>query len=449
MKVKYHCTNEIRNNFFKKLISSKMKLSILLVLIFWNYCVHAQVRQSISGHVRSTHSERPISGAHCYLKNNEHIGSITDSLGFFHLSFSKTLLYDTLIISRIGFAKKEVPPSFYNYTFDTLSFHLDQQSIVLNEILVESQGYDLKGFVLSAIASIPKNYPNKAHQLKGLYRKVSTQGKQYTRLEEAAIALDDYNYKTPSEAIRITTESFRQTKDWGEIDTMALNIFDKTNRGISQKLNKASNPLNKLYLSNFIRNYSRENAFFNIENMKKNIDHYRFELMDISISKGDTIYQIAIRWEPTLPIKRPSGKTYLKINTNDMAIVEMQFSKGFENQPLISQEHVKFEKQYGRYYPKYIKSFSYLFINQDFDDEEYDIHTFWFDKVNIKKFKKIKSKDENDRNDPTSYKRSTLDLDFWYRSPLIKKHPLNQGVRTDIEKHQPLEDQFRENKPDQ
>lgn len=410
-----------------------------------NLHVQAQSNQKISL-LGIVNDRKPIEGAHCYLKNNGHLGSVTDSSGFFRFGFQQTLLYDTLVISAIGYEQKEVPLFSVNIIQDTNYFALKQNTIILDEVLVETKGYNLKDLFLGAFANIPKNYPNKPHQLKGLYRKVGTEDTQYTHLEEAVITLEDKGYNKPPVALKIGVEAFRETKEWGKIDSLDAQVFNKMNTRISHALNQAANPIAKSYLSNFIRYHRDENKFFNLKRMQKIIDeYYTLEIMDISILEGDTIYKIAFESSiPPPPPEHASGRNFLKINSKDLAIVEMQFTLGFADQPLISQNHVIFEEKYGKYYPKYIKRIIPRFINQNFDDNEYDIYTIWFDEVKVGKFKKIKLKDLNDPDDPQSYKRTNLSPEFWKDASLVKKYPLEEGIRKDLEKHQPLEEQFQE-----
>src|SRR5690606_5695484 len=105
-------------------------------------------------------------------------------------------------------------------------------------------------------------------------------------------------------------------------------------------------------------------------------DYYTFELMGISIENGDTIYQIAFA-ETVVPPppKHPSGRTYLKINGTDLAIIEVQFTRDSKIQALQSQTRVKFEKVNGKYYPKYIHVIQPRNINRNFEDDEFDIQT--------------------------------------------------------------------------
>lgn len=414
---------------------------ILFVLLSFSTQAQSFERSSVSGIV---HSQAPVESADCYLKNNEHIGTVTNAAGYFHLSFPKSMLYDTLVILAMGFERKEVPLASVNLKQDTVSIYLDQQSIVLHEVLIESTGLNLKDMVLKAVRSVPDNYPNKIHQLRGLYRKVSTKGTRFTHLEEAVIVVEDNGYQKPPNLLKIKTEHYRQSKDWGDVDSSYITMTKKMDKAISRQLKISSNPLNRLYESNGIRHYYGENAWFNFKAFRNIVDdHFTFELRNISVDNGDTLYQVAFAANPVPPPPdHVSGRNYLIINASDLAIVEMQFTLGFDDGPLMSQSHVRFHKIEGRYYPKYVRSIKQRHINRKVDDEEYDILTFWFDDVKLKAFQRIKSSEANDPNESSSHQRNFSASNFWNSTPLIQKHPLEKSVLEDLQRHEPLEEQF-------
>jgi hypothetical protein len=423
-----------------------MKVQFLIILLFYYGTVSlAQENElkSISGIVEG---KTAIEGAHCYLKNNEHLGSVTDSTGFFNFVFGQSLIYDTLVISSIGYQRKIIPLRSVSLDYDTNYFSLKQHTLILDELLIESSGYNLKNFVLAALVKMPENYPDQQHQMKGLYRKVSTEGKKYTHLEEAIVKIEDNGYKKPLSNLKIESEAFRESKEWGNTDSLFIRVNDKFNKHLSQKIGTTLNPLHKLYESNIIRHYRNDHTVFNFNAMQKLIDdHYSFELTDISVLDGDTIYHIAFASSPVPPPPdRPNDRNYIKINTSDMAIIEVQLTIGFENEPLIGQKKIIYQKIAGKYYPKIIKEIRPRLINKEFHDYEYDIYTFWIDQVNTGKFKKIKAKNRIDPNELEDHKEYKPNSDLWKSSGLLDEYPLEKGIKDDLDSYQPLEQQFEE-----
>lgn len=421
-----------------------MKLATSLLLMLIAVSVNAQI--GISGIVKAN---VPIHGADVFLKNNEHVGVLTDTAGFFHLRISGSLAYDTLVILAMGFERKEVPLSGIDMSRDTLEFFIDQQSILLDEVLVESDRFDVAGLVLKAIARIPDNYPRKRHQLIGLYRKVSTDSKGYTHLQEASEIIEDGGYQNPPAFVRIRSDNFRETRDFGSVDSSYLVAIDKMHLSISEQLNAPSNPINRLYARNFLRNYAKPEALLNLRRFEKIVDdHYTFRLFDIDLSGSDTIYHIAFASSvvPPAPVK-VSGRNYMKINAHDLAIVEMQITLGFENQGLMSQDLIRFEKRNGKYYPACIKTILPRQINRDADDGEYDIRTLWITDVRTRDFERMRASDLDDPNDPQGHKRRGSS-GFWDTAALLHLHPLDEAIKNDLEARQALDEQFRDTRPD-
>lgn len=418
-----------------------MRLIILLVLVSIRPLLAQKSNfVDIKAFVLEKKSKKPIPGAVCYLKNNEHIGNLTDAKGCFTFKFPKELTYDSLVISFLGYKRLNTPLRLLKLKDDTLFFKLERNTIILDDLVIEAKRFDLKRLVLKAVENIPKNFPDKPHLLNGLYRKVSTQDNQYTHLEEAAISVQDDNYKKPTTSAKIQVHAFRESKDWGNMDSITLKVVSKIQEKASDRWGITTNPLNKLYESNYIRFFNRADTYFNLQTLNKYIDeHYLFELMDISTINGDTIYQIAFSEGGYPP--PPSGRTYMKINAEDFAIVEFQITSS-RNGSLIHQVLMKYQKIAGRYYPKFFRVTAPRLINQDMEDGEYNIATYWFDEVKVKDFEKIKQKHVNDPFDSEWHKNLVGDPGFWHTYEMLIRYPLEQGIRTSLEIHQPLEVQF-------
>jgi hypothetical protein len=128
-----------------------------------------------------------------------------------------------------------------------------------------------------------------------------------------------------------------------------------------------------------------------------------------------------------------------------MAIVEFQFSRGYKDGRLISETHVKFEKKQGRYYPVYIRTTIPRNVNREWDYDQYDIYSFWFDEILTDNFQKIRSGDIVDPKNPKCHKQKSYDPEFWLNTPLLNNHPLDSAVIIDLEMHEPLVDQFQIN----
>ena len=400
---------------------------------------HAQQMVAIKGLVKNKENQAPLPGVVCFFKKNEHIGNVTDSSGYFEIKYPKGLSYDSLIISSLGFNRQKVSVRSLSPT-DTLVFLLTRNAIVLKDILIQDKKPDLKQVVLTAIENIPKNFPDKPHLLEALYRKVSTHNNQYTHLEEAVIRIQDHNYKILPNSSKIEVLAYRESQEWGDIDSLTVKILSKTRASGYTNWQTAFNPINKLYENNNIRLFNQGDTRFNLKSFKKFMDSYLAELVDVYTVNKDTIFHIAFN-DNAFPTP-PSGTNYLKINMTDYAIIEYQIS-GQRNGHIVHRKLLKFQKIEGRYYPELIKAIKPRLINRDTEDGEYDIATIWFDRVVIKGFEKIKPKQAIDRLDDQGHKMPNYDPEFWLDLEMLNKHPLEKGVLESLELHRPLEEQFK------
>jgi hypothetical protein len=423
-----------------------MRNLVFLLLISVNYNVSAQQTKliSIQGIVKSAYDDQPIDYAVCFLKNNEFIGDVTDSTGFFTMIIPDNLSYDSIEISSLGYEKLIVPYQSLDKQKDTTVFFLKRKMIILDEIIVREEGYDLKNMVFAAIEKIQDNYPKNRHQLEGLYRKVTTEGNLYTYLEEASVTIEDQGYSDYLKPPKIKINALRMSKDYGRLDSLMLHLTEATSQKAAENFAISQNPLYRVLDSNYLHLFLKEHTRFNYETFSKYLGNTsRYKLMDVIITAKDTIYQIAFNDGP-LP-QPPSGNTYLKINVSDLAIVEYQVTSSFSDDYILHQVFVKFKKEKdGRYYPCFIKTIQPRLINREIDDGEYDIETYWFHEVKTKDLKKIKSKESINRFDVNSYKRKYYNPGFWKNMDSTGQYTLDKGVRSSLEKHQSLEEQFKE-----
>ena len=420
---------------------SKASATGLFIICLWLTNLTNAQRNfvEIKGVVKDKEDKTLLPGAVCFFKNNEHIGNVTDASGYFKIKYPKELSYDPLIISMLGYHRLNVSVRSLSAT-DTIVFLLERNAIVLKDIVIRDEKFDLKQLVLKAIENIPKNFPNKPHWLEAFYRKVSTHNNQYTHLEEAVIRIQDDNYKILPNASKIEVLAYRESKDWGAIDSITVKILSKTRASGYNNWQTAFNPLNRLYENNNIRLFNIEVNRFNPKSFKKYMNSYLAELVDIYTVNQDTIFHIAFN-DSAFPAP-PSGRNYLKVNMTDHAIIEYQISSQ-RNGHILYQELFKFQKIEGRYYPKFLKVIKPRLINRDTEDGEYDIATIWFDSVKIKDFEKVKPKHAIDRLDKQGHKKSNYDPELWLDLNMLNKYPLERGVLKSLESYQPLEEQFK------
>lgn len=420
----------------------KTRFAFLLILIPLFLTAQEKEPLVINGSVVEFDGQKPVEGAVCFLKNNEFIGNVTDRNGRFTIVVPRTLSSDTLVISNIGYS--QILMTLNGIGNDTTIFVLHRRSIMLDDVLVEAEGDKLGAMVLRAYANFPKNCPDRIHQLKGLYRKLSTEQNAYTHLEEAVMTVQDYAYKKERSLIKVKLDAYRQTEDLGNIDTVSTKVYARIRERAAAKTKyNYYNAFYDLYKSNHIRAYKIQGSYFNYTSLKENIDRfYSYDLMNVEVIKNDTIYQIAFSDLGGINNTRPSGNTYLKINSSNNAIVEYQVSNGSKGD-LFYQAKVIFKEVENRYYPHFIKVIKKRMINRDYNDGEYDISTFWFDEIVTHGVDKIRPKNVLSKQYHSQYKNEAYSYGFWSHTEFLKNHPLEEVVRGSLEFEKPLEDQLK------
>lgn len=111
-------------------------IRFLLILIFFvPKIAFAQI--TIQGTVTDDQGEA-VFAANVFLKNNTDIGTTTDFDGKFSITFQKDQLPDTLVISYIGYDKKQIPVAGHTKNI-SLDIYLQQQKDALLEVLIKAK----------------------------------------------------------------------------------------------------------------------------------------------------------------------------------------------------------------------------------------------------------------------------------------------------------------------
>ena len=349
-----------------------------------------------------------------------------------------------VVISSIGYEKKEVSISSLAKTGNTLK--LQRQLLSLNEVTVMPEDHSMEEMISQAIDNIPKNYPDKRHQLMGFYRKVSTNYEEFTKLVEAAVVVEDVSYQKDGSALRVKLESLRQSDELGEVDS-TMTILKQRIREQIKASGSTLGPSNQVIKTYQHNNGFRGDAYNSKTWFGKDGDRFmgipelptyrRF--MGEEIVGNDTIYQIAFSSKDP-----PNGNSYLKINSRNHAIVEYQITM----QPGGYQTFAKFRDVDGVYYPEMVRNKELRLINRDVGTHQMDISTIWFDVPLIEDLEKIRAKDALGRDEEVENNDYELDSSFWKAYDLIKKHPLDSAIIRSLEKNKSLEQQFKRNAKD-
>lgn len=414
-------------------------LQILILLIINGVGAFAQQEGTflIRGRVVDATDGNPVDRANVFIENHSHIGTPTDSQGYFLLRIPGFILDDEIVVSALGFTTREIPIESLR-SGDDIVVEMTRMSILLDDVVVTPKTYDLERICREAVQRIPKNYPKNTHYISGFYRKVSTDSTQYTGLVEAVIGIRDPGYSSDNKNVQIQVIKARSGDNNLAIDPRSVNAANK----IAEQYGVSSvKSLHRFYESNLIRLYDKPFTFFNTQGMAfafSNDDHIneKAELQNITIAQGDTVLHIMVT---TTTAGMQADKVNLSINLSDMAIVE--FSRGiFEDKVTVNFTRNKD----GRYYPCKIRLVTPILFASS-GSKYFDIETFEVDRIETasNKVPKIKQGlDRMDRFDPENYSYVAA---FWIQYAI--DHPsyfhLDVDIIRSLERSSPLEDQFR------
>ncbi|MCH7399261.1 carboxypeptidase-like regulatory domain-containing protein [Belliella sp. DSM 107340] len=425
-----------------------MRFKIFVFLLFLSNLTFAQQGKNVNikGIVLDSNNQDPLPNTFIYLKNHSEFSILSSSSGEFDLNYPNLFKTDTLVISLLGYQKKQIPLSNLNQKINQIS--LNQVDISLQEVVVQPDESLFEEFFTKVIENIPNNYPTKKHQFNAFYRRVSTDYNEYTKLVEAAVLIEDYDYKRDIYHSKIKIEALRQSDELGDVDSVLIQSFQRLSEHIAKQVDRmrANSMINMGFESNLIRYARSPNSIFSKEDYKVAFfGSSRFpvyhSLVGTEIRGQDTIFHIA--FGNTDP---PKGDSFMKINSRNFGIEEFQLipftSLAFKH---FTQFYMKYKEVEGVYYPEKIEYKTMRFINRDIGSHQVDIHTFWFDDVQTENLQKIRPREVLDRDFVIETRSFDYDKDFWERYELIKKHPLDPSIKKSLERFKSLEKQFEEN----
>lgn len=424
------------------------KSILILIAILLSLSLKGQqlIESKISGIILDSKSGEPLANTFIFLKNHSEFNALSDPNGKFSLSHPVLFQTDTLVISLLGYQKKQILLKTLNK--DNNQIFLIQVDISLQEVVIRPDESLFEEFFTKVIENIPSNYPTKKHQLNALYRRVSTDYNEYTKLVEAAVLVEDYDYKRDIYDSKIKIEALRQSDELGDVDSVLIQSFQRMSENIAKQVERigAKSMINEGFESNYIRKARSSSSVFSEEYYKSwFLGSSRFpvyqSLVGTEIRGQDTIFQIA--FGNTDP---PKGDNFIKINSRNFAIEEFQMTPNESwNKSFYVQYYLKYREVEGVYYPEKIEYKIMRFINRDIGSHQVDIHTFWFDDVQTENLQKIRQRHVLDRDFVIETRSFDYDKDFWERYKLIKKHPLDPSVKKSLERFKSLEKQFEEN----
>ena len=426
-------------------------LFFLLLLLTGENQLQGQDRSyiRISGTVTNSKDNSAIVSANVYLRRSS-IGTFTNETGQFTFFVPDSLANDTLVVSSIGYK------TFFGNILDLkpkddLKIVLELSEIILEEVIIQAKS-DYAGFLVEqALKNLPYNLSKKQFLLQAFYRELAIIDSTYIRLIEAAIEIQDYGYGSDLARRKIEVIELRKSEDnitYGVGSTLVKLLFGEDNM------------LYKTVNLDFLRR-QKTNPKLEVIDQKSFLDEYNFHLEGYTSLDNDSLAIVGFHTDES-NTSRPyyEGKLFIKLK--DKAVIKMEYG-------MLANPKMTFRNQNDVYYQG--KFFFKASIDYKLLDEKYFLSRLTFIKpVNFdavkngkgqqyavfdlsvnnvitrkKDFDRIRKRDSQE-NDVDLYGQDfKYNQDFWQFYNMVKLNPLLKKVKTDLEKEESLEHQFKKN----
>ncbi len=429
----------------------------LTTLLFTNNVFSQKVL--LEGQVIDQENSQPLAYAHVFLKDLKK-GTITDLDGKFRMTLEENAMTDTLKISMIGFSTyKTSLHDYFNRNSNLIKLKnkvTEIQQVVITNSNANKQSGLAKQMVTNAIDNINKNYPTRRYLLQGYFRTAYKENDEYVRLHEVTFDLYDAGYQTKYTSIGnliIDLKEIRKSNDYRKYK------FDDKGDYIDLILRSCDD----------IRNQTR---IMNKELHK----HYNFSIDKITELDGKKIYIIKAAPNELVHNNRvnsgvenytPFVKLYIREGDFAITKIESDYShlvgkwSSFggitdttytkNTQYFTTYQYAEFDGKWYLYYKSYSREWEvYNNLSNkkiiDYSIEEETIFDERTARVVVPKRLQDDLLNHTFRSPSKIHKKGfPYDSNYWRNSNKNVKTRLFRGVKNDLKKHAPLEQQFEEN----
>ncbi len=457
-----------------------MHLRLLFITLFITFGLQAQI---VTGKVISSSGE-PIPFAKVSLKQHN-VGTRTSDNGTFSIQFTQKQVKDSLIVQYLGYKTHK---QLIQFSKDKSPFTivLEEDYKLTQEVtFVGLKHYPAEEIVKNIIKKTPDNYQDEQINLKGFYREIVKEEKDWVMLNEASL---DINYgKYPQKRFVNKAHSVFYDMDFRPRNIRNHSVFRHLVHfpsyiNVKDDEVVVSKTRSSVDYSKYKASISSVGAFFDLLAVDK--VKYQCDFLDPKLLKKytykneqqdwvDTTLCYVIRFYPSKDFQKPLnftrngkfdnpiyvGKMYVSRNFSVIKI-EYEFAENidfsrfiFSNGRIGPPKDVKITVNYQPYEGRYIlqsvstfqtKDYSYSDLaNQKANYECYrELYLGNYDKT-IKKFHKdslsyfTKSYQINDLSD-------FYDVNYWKefeQNKLFK--PLSKSIKKSFEQKISLEEQFK------
>lgn len=409
------------------------KLFFLAAWMFvLNYHGLAQTFYVVDGKVVDSSTQEPVPFVSIGIKGYPY-GTSSNAEGSFSLRVPSAMKSSFILtVSCIGYENADVqnPASPVTIT-------LRPSTVQLKEVLVFSKDLRPEKIVKRAFSSIKKNYNVKPFLYKSFYRHYCNDNGVYGRLIEGAIDI----YKTKGYRIQQTRpgerEEVRVTQLRRSYDNTKIR---ETHVPIALYSVMAVDPVgyqSKVSKGSFFDLFS----LYEVSVIRRRMPNYVFTLDGITEYDGQEVYVIRYKLKnDSIPsqagmrfVARQEGTLY--INTKDNAIIKSEWSR-YTVVDTVKTFSI-YKKFNDKYYLQYTMKEGQTYRKKDNFKHNYHLELMTSEIV-LKDFQKFKGK-EPDRE---ALLNVNYDSTFWNTYNILKATPLEESIAADLQRDQPLKDQY-------
>jgi len=421
----------------------KMKFfSVFFLLFFISGFLFAQNEKRVNGVVRSAMDKELLAFASVGIPGTG-IGTVTNESGMFTIHIPSGNHQDSLMISFVGF--KSWVGEIQKLKGDTLYFELEPETILLDEVVILSEGVTPASILSEALRRIPQNYARKPFYQQAFYREIATLDNTYTRLLEAAIEIQDFGYDASAERRRVKVIELRKSDDFIETNWKDF---------VVKKLYGSSNDLiHTLDNCDIVRKkyHSKDVASKGIKVSLKGIskfdgeDVFEIEIVDtLSYLINQTTYLIKKSDYAILQIR---AMAHFGINSKikDKHVIAMINASRWEMQAMYKKVGEKYYLFYGRFKnPESVAAIdkNKLGKGQQYKNQEIMINNTITSRSD---WDRIKKKEKQSINKDIYKQDFEYHPGFWANYTILLRNPLLKQIITDLNRGKTLEEQFYDN----
>lgn len=359
-------------------------------------------------------------------------GVVTNNEGEFLFWIENASKYGSVKVSSIGFKTKTIP--IQDIQGSEAEIVLQDTVITLDEVLISSRSAE--EIVLKALENRSANLPSEPYVMNGFYRTAYKEGDEYVSLLEAALRIYDRDIFKRN-GISLETKMMRKSNDYRKY-----------------KWDENSNYLSHFLLqTDLVRN---EEGVLN----KNILDHWNFEIDKTTYFEGNLIYKIVADLEEVQDDSTLFFNAVIYVREDDYAIFQVDYDYQWDpehSQRRISKEvalkstGVKVSSRYrnerDKMFLKYQTREGYFNIYERKSGEFLSTVTIT-DEFIVHEIEPGSIESNGGRirrlgdiyNTTSSYEES-----FWENYNLPVDTELYKEIRSDLNKRQPLKEQFRQN----